>query len=101
MTERQAAETSMHEYQLRLKGKEREIQREWELTRWQTWQMMRPNFKKGSEPKTPQAFVRFPWEQPEADEAREKMERSRVTEAQAAVLNRIFDEIHKRNQVES
>ena len=90
MSERQAALCSVGEYTLRLEGHEQEVRRRWEMLRWQTWQLLTPNFKKGRAPQTPQAFCRFPWERLAGQEAEAKLEASRVTEQEAEALNKLF-----------
>lgn len=64
MTEREAALTSYHEYVTRLKGFDMERRDRWEMKRWEMWQhmLLSPNIKEYNKPKTPQAFMRFPWE---------------------------------------
>lgn len=94
LTERQAALTSWHEYNLRVKGKEKEMQERWTLVRWQMWQhmLLSPNIKASNKPKTPQAFCRFAWEQEAESEVIEKAKQYRVTEAEKTELNRIISE---------
>lgn len=84
--------TTLHEYRLRLEGFERSRRFEWEQTRWKVWQLMTPHYKKGQAPKTPQAFLRFPWERiSEADMP--TVEEVHVTKEQSDELNRIFNSI--------
>lgn len=62
MTERQAAMTSMREFELRMAGYREQQQVEWERARWTAFSIFSPFIKNG--PKTPDAWVRFPWEKP-------------------------------------
>jgi len=80
----------MHEYNLRVEGHERKHRHDWELTRWQTWQLLAPNYKKGRAPRTPKAFYRFPWEQTTEEDAVDACRRSQVTAEEAAVLDKLF-----------
>ena len=59
---------------------------------WQNM-MLSPNIKPVNKPKSPMAFCRFPWEEPEDDEIRRKAEKYRVTDEEIAELNRIFAEV--------
>jgi hypothetical protein len=63
MTEREAAMTSIREFQLRMNGYKEHQQVEWDRARWTAFSIFTPFVKNG--PKTPKAWVRFPWEQPE------------------------------------
>jgi len=96
LTEHQAAMTTLHEYRLRFEGFDRQRRFEWEQTRWKVWQLMTPHYKKGQAPKTPQAFMRFPWEKMTEEEVRKHVEDCHVTQEQADELNRIFAEIETR-----
>ena len=95
MTEEQAARTSWREYDLRRRGLEKAQQEEWERLRWIAWQnvLLSPNIKSHNKPKSPRAFLRFPWEEPESEELKRKAEEYRVSPEEAAELNRIFQEI--------
>lgn len=86
--------TSWHEYQLRLKGYEQKIQERWIFARWAAWQnvLLSPNIKPAHKPKTPQAFCRFPWEQPNEAEMAEKAKQYRITPEEEAALNRILEQ---------
>lgn len=91
----------MHEYRLLLKGYDQKEQREWERLRWDAWQrvLLSPDIKPGKKPRTARAFVRFPWEEPEAEEMKRRAKESRVTEEEMAVLNAIFEQIaNKKDQ---
>lgn len=76
------------------------MQERWEIARWMAWQNALPNFERARRPRTPQAYWRFPWEQPSEDELREKAEQYRVSAEEAAELNRIFAEIENKENHE-
>lgn len=61
-TVREAAMTSLREYNLLVEGNNARIQEEWEQLRWQAYMQwsISPNLKR--RPKTPQDIIRFPWE---------------------------------------
>lgn len=61
MSERQAAITSVKEYNCLLRAFQEKQQAEWEKARWTAYSIFSPFVKNG--PKTPKAWVRFPWEQ--------------------------------------
>lgn len=95
-TERQAGLATAREiYELMRAWGERE-RGAWERTRWMAWQMMllSPNIKPANKPRTVQDFMRLPWEK--AEPTTVTAERARVTEAERAALNAIFDELHAR-----
>lgn len=98
MTEREAALTSMNEYRLRIQGFEKKEQRRYELARWLAWRLMAPHFKAGRAPSTAQKYIRFAWEEPDGptteQQARQMLERSKVTEREAAALDRLFARLH-------
>lgn len=56
--------TSVHEFQLRMSGYQEKQQVEWDRSRWMAFSIFSPFVKNG--PKTPKAWVRFPWEKPDA-----------------------------------
>ena len=62
MTQRQAAWTSVGEYQQRREAFEKEHQLEWERCRWVAWSIINPFLGK-NKPRTPLQWVRFPWEE--------------------------------------
>lgn len=53
------------EFHYKLKGwqkfQQRQLESEWERTRWMTWTLLQPHTKKGAF-KNPIDLVRFPWE---------------------------------------
>lgn len=59
---------SMREWMLAQRGffetKKTDMQREWEIARWQSYLMLMPYTKKGTT-MTPKSLVRFPWEEEE------------------------------------
>lgn len=67
MNAREAAETSMGEYRLRLEGYNQQQRLEWERSRWQVFLLMQmhPNIKQHNKPKTPSEWIRFEWEKEE------------------------------------
>lgn len=100
MTERQAALTGWREYELRRKGHEEAAREEWERIRWKAWRdiLLSPHIKRLDKPRSPKAFLRFPWEEPEDDELRRKAEDYRVSPEEEAELNRIFNELENRER---
>ena len=62
-TIREAAMTSLAEYEMLMEGHNRRMQNEWERTRWMVFMewSISPNLKR--RPRTPQDVVRFPWEE--------------------------------------
>ena len=99
-TEREAALTGYHEYLRLREGKERELQEQYEVARWICFNMMKlsPNIKDINKPQTLRSYARFPWERPTVDEAEEMKAKCGVSQEEAEALNKIFDEIHKRNE---
>lgn len=61
-TVREAAMTSLVEYNLLVEGYNVRMQDEWEKLRWQAYMQwsISPNLKQ--RPRTPQDIIRFPWE---------------------------------------
>lgn len=97
MTERAAGLATAREiYELMRAWGERE-RGAWERTRWLAWQMMllSPNIDGSKKPRTVQDFMRLPWEK--AQEMKDvDMSKVRVSDAEKAMLNAIFNEIHAR-----
>lgn len=77
-----------------MKGKDIESQERWSIARWMVWQemLLSPNIKPHHKPKSPQAFCRFPWERPEAEELAEKAKQYQVTPEEETALNKILTE---------
>ena len=90
LTPREAAEVSLEEFTQRRDGKEKEMRAKWELARWCKWQdaLLSPNIKPERKPTTPQAFVRFAWDEV-AEEVRK--EDCYINEETLEWLNRIKD----------
>lgn len=62
--------------------------------------VLSPNIKPHNKPHTPQSYVRFPWEKPTKEEVEAMAARCKVSDEEAAALNRIFDDLNKRNNRE-
>ena len=70
-----------------------------ELARWLAFRIYLMNpYIKPPRAKTVTQYARLPWEEPTREEAEIIAEDVRVTDEQAAELNRIFDEIYKRRE---
>ena len=97
MTEEQAAKTSWHEYQIRLKGREKELEREWEIRRWQAFHIIRyyPMTKAAARPKKPKDLCQFPWETENPEELKRKAEQYRISPEEEAELNKIIKILDK------
>lgn len=52
----------MDEYRLRAEGKAEEERHEWERARWQMYMVVQMHPYLKQKPKTPQEWVKFPWE---------------------------------------
>ena len=100
MTEEQAARTSFREYILRRDGHERGLRQQWTIARWMAWRdvLLSPNIKAIDKPKSPQDFLRFPWEESKHTEMARKAEEYRVTDAEVAELNKIMEVWEKSRQ---
>lgn len=85
-TVREAAMTSLEEFNLLMEGHNGKVQEEWERTRWQVFMQwaISPNLKK--RPRTPQDIVRFPWEKNDAP----VVDVEPLTEAEIAGICSIF-----------
>ena len=70
-TLKEAAMTSLEEYELLVEGHNRKEQEEWERTRWMVFMewSISPNLKR--RPHTPQDVIRFPWEKENIEEVKE------------------------------
>jgi hypothetical protein len=94
MTEREAAMTSIREFQLRLNGYKEHQQVEWDRASWTAFSIFSPFVKNG--PKTPKAWVRFPWEKPKAIKA------VVITEKKENQLNNLYmDFMSRKNKIRS
>ena len=78
---------------MRVKGKQEEEQREWERERWHAYMMMRMHPYMKQKPNTPQAWVKFPWEQ---EERKEKLD-WHTSEEESQRLRDIITEYRKRH----
>lgn len=98
-SEREAALTSFLEYSLRAKGLERELQEKMEVARWIAFQIYMQNpYIKPPRAKSPQSYLRLPWEEPTEDEVEQAATDCQVSDAEAAVLDRIFAELRKQRE---
>lgn len=70
---------------------------QWELKRWEVWQLLSPHYKRGRAPQSPQAFCRFPWETAanNPDDIKRALKCSRVTAEEAAALDALFNKKKK------
>lgn len=95
MTAEQAAWTTVREYELRCKAYEERERSRWEMARWQMFQMlqMQPFIKPASKPKTPQAWIRFPWETSDTTYTREDC---KVEKQETEQLNLLLQDFKKR-----
>lgn len=91
MTQRQAAWTSVGEYQQRLKAYEKQQQQEWERSRWMAFSIFSPFLGK-NRPRTPQQWVKFPWEQHQVKPM------IHIDESQEIMLNNIFNQFNTRKK---
>lgn len=89
MTQRQAALTSVGEYLQRRDGYEKAQQLEWERCRWMAWGIFSP-FVGKNRPRTPQQWVRFPWE------CGQSAPMIRISESDEMTLNDIFNDFRAR-----
>lgn len=94
MTERQAAMTSVREFQLRVNGYKEKQQLEWERARWSAFSIFSPFVKNG--PRTPKQWMRFPWEQPDVVKA------VKIDSEQENTLNNLYmDFMSSKNKMRS
>ena len=89
MTQRQAALTSVGEYVQRREAYDKQQQSEWERNRWMVWNTISP-FMGKNRPRTPEQWVRFPWEK----KAHKSM--TIIEESQIQTLNDIYNDFIKR-----
>ena len=98
-SEREAALTSFWEYMLRAKGLERELQERMEVARWICFQMYSQNpYVRPPRAKSPQSFLRLPWEEPTEDEVEQAATDCIVSADEAAELDKIFAELRKKRE---
>lgn len=80
MSQKQAAWTSVGEYLQRREAYDRKQQLEWERSRWIAYSIFSPFLGK-NKPRTPQQWVKFPWEH------RQKATMIVIDESQRMALN--------------
>ena len=97
MTVEQAGWATAREYELRRKGYDEAEQEKWERARWKMFlaMQMQPFVKSHSKPKTPQAWIRFPWEKKVGEVTKEDC---LVREDEVAQLNRLLRDFKSRMQ---
>lgn len=68
MTTEQAGHTTVREFNLKHKARTETERAKWEMARWQMFiaLQMQPFIKPQNKPKSAQAWIRFPWEKPDA-----------------------------------
>ena len=91
MTQRQAAWTSVGEYMQRREAYEKQQQLEWERSRWIAYSIFSPFLGK-NKPRTPQQWVRFPWEHSNLTAM------IHINESQTKALNDIFIDFTNRHK---
>ena len=86
-TLKEAALTSLEEYELLVEGHNKAEQEEWERTRWMVFMQwsISPNLKR--RPHTPIDVIRFPWEKETTTEVKEI---EPITENEIEQLSKIF-----------
>jgi hypothetical protein len=92
MSQRQAAWTSVGEYQQRRKAYERQQQLEWERCRWMAFSIFSPFLGK-NKPRTPAQWVKFPWEQGQSAPM------IAIDESQQKALNDLFMDFQKQKHI--
>lgn len=95
MTQRQAALTSVGEYLQRREGWEKQQQLEWEKCRWVAWGVFSP-FVGKNRPRTPDQWVKFPWEQ-----KHKPTPMIEINESETMTLNDIFNDFFERKNKHS
>lgn len=91
MSQKKAAWTSVGEYLQRREAYEKQQQLEWERSRWIAYSIFSPFLGK-NKPRTPQQWVKFPWENKPAAPMIE------ITESEHKALDDIFIEFKNRKQ---
>lgn len=98
-SEREAALTTRREYDLLVEGKAEEARARMEELRWLAFRIYKQNpYILPPRAQTAQEFFRFPWEEPKAEEVQQKVAACTVTEDEAAILNKIFADLHKQRE---
>lgn len=92
MTQRQAGMASAEEFHIRLSEYERREQHEWERARWVAWSIFSP-FVGKNKPRTPQQWVKFPWEK-----GKKQGKPIEISSGQVATLNDIYNDFVRRTK---
>lgn len=96
-TEREAAGTTYREYRLLVEGKDAQERERYELARWLAYRIYAQNpYIKPPKAGSVKAYFRFPWEEPTEEEATQAAKDCKVSKEEAAILDRIFEEIEKK-----
>ena len=97
MSQVQAAQVGMTEYQQRVKGWEAAQHEEWERTRWLAWHQynLSPFLKNGQRPKTPKDLAPFPGEDGPKPK-RISRKKARITQGEIDALNAIMKDFYQR-----
>ena len=91
MSHKQAAWTSVGEYLQRRDAYEKQQQLEWERSRWIAYSIFSPFLGK-NKPRTPQQWIRFPWEHGQLKPM------IKINESQLMTLNDIFIDFSNRKK---
>lgn len=91
MSQKQAAWISVGEYLQRREAHEKQQQLEWERSRWIAYSIFCPFLGK-NKPKTPQQWVRFPWEH------KQTAPMVAIDESQLKALDNIFIDFSTRKK---
>jgi hypothetical protein len=90
MSQKQAAWTSVGEFLQRREAYEKRQQLEWERSRWIAYSIFSPFLGK-NKPRTPQQWVKFPWEH-----KKQTAPMVTINESQIKTLNDIFIDFQKK-----
>jgi hypothetical protein len=90
MSQKQAAWTSVGEFLQRREAHEKGQQLEWERSRWIAYSIFSPFLGK-NKPRTPQQWVKFPWEH-----KTQTAPMVTINESQIKTLNDIFIDFQKK-----
>lgn len=91
MSQRQAAWVSVGEFYQRRNAFDQLQQMEWERSRWMAWSITSPFLGK-NRPKTPQQWVRFPWER------QEPRKMVKIEPSQMLSLDDLFNDFQNRKK---
>lgn len=91
-SERAAALTSRHEYDLLRQAWEERQRERYRLARWICWQLNMAHYKRGQAPRTPEQYYSFAWEDAErAEEIKSKIKTiGTATAEEAAQLDELI-----------